>query len=285
MSMNLSKRSGGKGQKLPYRTLLAIPLGLLAAAGCSGGGSSGAPNTRAAGASALYAKGDQAYQSGDRVAAIKDLEAAVAADPKMLMARERLGDAYKDVGRYEDAMVEYRELARLDPYGPTSYYKLGVTQQLLGRLEPAAENYQKSLKLDSREWRSRMNLGLVRLAQGKVDEAVKATKLATEAAPKEADAWSNYGVALDAGGNPADAEQAYRMALTLAANQPGTMLNLSQSLLAQKKYDQVLPVVAEVVKIEDSTMARRIYGDALKGQGKTAEADEQYKKAEALRGK
>jgi len=261
------------------RFVVVLSVGLLLTTGCSGSRKGSARPASPAGADALYARGAQAYQAGDRTAAIRDLEAAVAANPRMLMARERLGDVYKDVGRYEDAMIEYRELSKLDPFGPTSYYKLGVTQQLLGRLGPAAENYEKALKLDSREWRSRMNLGLVRLAEGKTDEAVKATKMATEAAPKEADAWSNYGVTLDAAGNPADAEQAYRQALSLKPKQAGTMLNLGQSLLAQKKYDQAAPLLAELVKIEDSKLARRLYGDALKGQGKTAEADAQYEKA------
>jgi tetratricopeptide (TPR) repeat protein len=266
------------------RAAMVTMLGLLAVGGCSRGDNSAAGKSPT-GAAGLYARADQSLAAGNRAAAITDLEAAVAADPKMLMARERLGDAYKDEGRYEDALNQYREVSKLDPYGPTSYYKLGVTQQLLGQLDPAAASYTKALKLDSREWRSQMNLGLVRLAQGKTDEAVKHTKLAAEAAPKESDAWSNYGVALDASGKPADAEQAYRMSLSLQGRQPGTMINLCQTLLEQKKYDQALPILADVVTIEDSSMARRMYGDALKGQGKTAEAEEQYKKAEALKGK
>lgn len=281
MFTNLSKGWSGMGSG---RMAAGLALAVVMAGGCSSSKSpSGAPV--ATGATGAYARGDQAYQAGDHNGAIRELEAAVAADPRMLMARERLGDAYKDVGRYEDAMVEYRELARLDPYGPTSYYKLGVTQQLLGRLDQAADSYNKALRLDSREWRSRMNLGLVRLAQGKADEAVKATKTATEAAPGEADAWSNYGVALDAAGNAADAEQAYRKSLAISPRQPGTMLNLSQSLLAQKKYDQAAGVLADVVKVEDSAMARRLYGDSLKGQGKTTEADTQYQRADSMKGK
>lgn len=256
-----------------------VMAGLLLIGGCAGNRSGDGPAAAPLTAKDLYARGVQAYEAGDSTAAINDLKAAVAADPRMLMARERLGDAYKDIGRYEDALAQYRELAKLDPYGPISYYKMGVTQQLLGRLEPAAASYQTAMKLDSREWRSGMNLGMVRLAEGKTDEAVKATRLATEAAPDQAEAWSNYGVALDAEGKAAEAELAYQKALALKPKQPGTMINLSQNLLARQKYDEAATVLAEVVQIEDTPLARRLYGDALKGQGKTAEAEEQYQKA------
>jgi tetratricopeptide (TPR) repeat protein len=72
---------------------------------------------------------------------VADLEAAVAADPRMIMARERLGDAYKDAGRFDDALRQYQELTQLDPLGPTSWYKLGVAQQLTGQRDQAAASY------------------------------------------------------------------------------------------------------------------------------------------------
>lgn len=272
------------------RTAAALALGSTLLGGCAarrnadrepaaGAGRGAAPQPDAA---RLYARGTKTYEAGDRAGAVADLEAAVAAAPRMIMARERLGDAYKDADRYDDALRQYQELTQLDPLGPTSWYKLGVAQQLAGQRDPAAASYARALRLDANDWRSRMNLGLVKLTQWNVSEAVADTKRATEVAPTEAEPWHNHGTALDAAGRPDEAEQAYRKALELRPDGAATMVNLGQNLIGQGKSAEAVGILEQAVRAEDSAVARRLYGDALKAQNREADAQEQYRKAEEL---
>jgi tetratricopeptide (TPR) repeat protein len=271
---------------VPRRVRHHVAL-LAAAAAVAGGCAKGSANATPRGATAvtaappgdavkLYARGVKAYEGGDRTRAVADLEAAVAADPSLIMARERLGDAYKDAGQYDRAMAQYDALTRLDPYGATGWYKLGVSQHLQGRLPAAAASYGRALKLDRADWKSRMNLGLVQLADGHSSDAVGNLKQATDGAPNRADAWANYGAALDAAGSYPEAEAAYRKALQLQPDQPAIELNLATNLLAQKKPVDAAGLLEQVVKAEDSPLARRRLGDAFLAQQKYAEAEAQY---------
>src|SRR2546425_658195 len=106
--------------------LAALTIG-VAVAGCSRKApppvASGRPDSKAL---QLYASGAKAYDAGDKQKGMADLEAAVAADPNLIMARTRLGDAYNDADEYGKAAEQYEALTRLDPSEPASWYKLGM---------------------------------------------------------------------------------------------------------------------------------------------------------------
>ena len=250
--------------------------GMLTATGC-------AKKPPAPTAADLYAKGAKAYDAGDRPAAITALEAAVAAEPNRIMARQLLGDAYTDVGNFPAAQAQLEEVVKLDPYGPSSWRKLGVIRHLQGQSGPAAQAYQKALKYDADDWEARMNLGLVRRAQGKTAEALPDLQRATELAPQKLDPWVNYGVGLDSANRPAEAESAYRTALGLKPGDPEIQLNLARTLLAQKKADDAVALLEQIVQKNDSARARKTYGDALSALNRKPEADKQYQLAAKLK--
>lgn len=230
-------------------------------------------------ATELYARGLKAYEAGNRTAATADFESAVAAGPKLIMAREKLGDAYKDAGQLEKALSQYQVLVELDPYGPASWRRLGIAEHLLGRLPQASESYSKAIKLDANDYESHMNLGLVKMAEGKGAEAVVEGKKSTELAPTQPDVWTNYGATLDATGDMPGAESAYRRSLQLKPEQPAVQMNLANNLITQKKGEEAVNLMRQVVKMEDSAMARRRLGDALLLDKKNDEAEAEYRTA------
>ena len=227
----------------------------------------------------MYVAGAVAYQQGQREEAVQKLLDATTANPELVMARELLGDLFREMGDYGKAESEYEALVKLDPYGASSWRRLGVAQHLLNKLLKAEASYSRAIKLEPGDWESHMNLGVVYYALGRRDDAVRMATRATELASDKAVAWSNLGAVLDAGGKYADGEKAFRKSLELDTNQPALLLNLSTNLLYQAKPREAVSVLDQLVRVKDSAVARKRYGDALLMVKRDADAEEQYRAA------
>jgi superkiller protein 3 len=226
-----------------------------------------------------YVKAVQAYNSGDRDRAVANLLTATRVNPDLIMARLMLGDLYREGGDYNSAVGQYEKLVQLDPYTWSNFYKLGVTYQFLERLQDAANSYSKALKLNPDDANTNMNLGLVYLFLGNPDDAVKYAERATLLDPKSAAAFSNLGVALDARGEYSRAEAAYRHSLDIDPENATTLLNLGTNLIAQNKGSEAVDIMEQVIKMQDTPLHRKRYGDALAKAGRYDDAVEQYQQA------
>jgi tetratricopeptide (TPR) repeat protein len=121
----------------------------------------------------LYVRAMEAYNQGDRAAAIAGLIDATQANPELRMAHSMLGDLYREQGAYARAAPHYEAMTQLDPYHLDNHYRLGVTYHLLARLQDAAAAYLRALQLNPQDMRSNMNLGLVYLSLGQLDDAAR----------------------------------------------------------------------------------------------------------------
>ena len=111
-----------------------------------------------------YVQGVLAYQSGDSVKAMANLQEAVAKKDDMVMARSMLGDLYRAKGSHDDyeaAREQYEAVARLDPYEYLNHYHLGLVYQLLECLQDATASYLTALNLKPEDAKSNMQLGTV----------------------------------------------------------------------------------------------------------------------------
>lgn len=194
---------------------------------------------------AMYVRGVQAAQRGERDAAIADLSAAVAAKGDMISARQLLGDLYRQSGQWAKAAEQYEAVSRLDP----------------------------------NDWKAQMNLGLARLASGQAKTAVEPARAAAKLQPQNPIVWANLGAALDAAGELSDAEGAYRKSLQLDANQPAVRMNLASNLMSQNMAAEALPVLEPIAQSQPSARLHHMLGDAMTASGRGAEAEAQYQAA------
>jgi tetratricopeptide (TPR) repeat protein len=264
-----------KNRTFHLLVLVAVGVSLtgLIGAGCqsnTGGGIKGVDK---------YVRAVQAYNAGDRDRAVANLLAATRANPDLIMARLMLGDLYREGGDYNAAVGQYEQLVKLDPYTWSNFYKLGVSYQFLERLREAMNSYNRALKLNPDDPNTNMNLGLVNLYLGNPDDAVKYCERATLLDPKSASAFSNPGVALDARGDFTRAEAAYRHSLDLDPENTTTLLNLGTNLIAQNKGAEAVDIMERVIKMQDTPLHRKRYGDALAKAGRYDDAVEQYNAA------
>ena len=257
---------------------VAVVTSLTVLTGCQSDNSSGVEKPKAV---EKYVSGYQAYKKGNTDDAIRELEAAVARNPELRMARITLGEIYRTRNDYNSASKQYESLVNLDPYTLNNHYYLGVSYQFLTRYDDSAVAYLRGLKLSPEDFRSNMNLGAVYLGIGDVDSAVNYLDKATQIDPKSAVAWSNLGVALDAKGSMVLAETAYRKAIELDPSSLTVLQNLGSNLLAQSKNTEALTLWLQIVEKAKTSYSHTRLGEAYGLSKQYDKAAEQF--AEALK--
>ena len=128
---------------------------------------------------ALHLLGVVAHQKGDHAGAVELIARAIAGNPCDAMYHANLAEAYRALGRLDQAIASCRAALRLRP----DY--------------PEAAN----------------NLGLALLGQGKIDDAVAQLGEALRLKPDYAMACNNLGNALRLRGDWNEAEQHFRRAV------------------------------------------------------------------------
>lgn len=93
--------------------------------------------------------------------AVKELETAVQADPKLPFVHFNLGLAYTQKQDDERARDEFHKDIALEPDVPFSYDKLGGLEATAGNEDEAAKNYRSALKIDPQMISSLMGLAKV----------------------------------------------------------------------------------------------------------------------------
>jgi tetratricopeptide (TPR) repeat protein len=93
--------------------------------------------------------------------AVKELDAAAKADPKLPFVHFNLGLAYVHKQDYERARVEFHKDIAVEPDVPFSYEQLGSLETTVGNENDAAKNYRGALKVDPRLVSAHMGLAKI----------------------------------------------------------------------------------------------------------------------------
>jgi tetratricopeptide (TPR) repeat protein len=98
------------------------------------------------------------------------------------------GDDYMNAGRYDAAILEYRNALKTQPEDFKTYLKLGEAQQLQGRTTDAFRTFSKASEIDAKDPRPRIEAGRMLLASGHAAAAEARAELVLRADPGNADA-------------------------------------------------------------------------------------------------
>ena len=93
--------------------------------------------------------------------AIKEIEAAAQADPKLPFVHFNLGLAYVHKQEYDRARAEFQKDIAIEPDAPFSFEQLGSLEATNGNDEEAAKNYRAALKIDPKRIDSLMGLAKI----------------------------------------------------------------------------------------------------------------------------
>jgi tetratricopeptide (TPR) repeat protein len=73
-----------------------------------------------------FARANQLHQSGDIEGAIRGYQSILAKQPQRVDVRSNLGAAYSRLGRYEEAIAQYKQALRLDSHNETIRFNLAL---------------------------------------------------------------------------------------------------------------------------------------------------------------
>jgi protein O-GlcNAc transferase len=116
---------------------------------------------------------------------------ANALDPRNAAILANLGELFRRVRRYQDAITAFEGAIRLQPNLITAWLNLGIAQTNAARHADALKTFRHAVKLDPINPQVRFNLGNSLFEYGYVDDAVKELEAATKLKPDFADAWIN----------------------------------------------------------------------------------------------
>lgn len=103
-------------------------------------------------------------------AAVSDFRHALTIEPNYAEAHFNLGNALKDLLRYQDALMSYDKAIALNPNFADAYYGRGVLLSELKQCDEALESFNRALTINPELTRARYNIGIIKLLQGNFEE-------------------------------------------------------------------------------------------------------------------
>lgn len=199
-------------------------------------------------ADSLHLLGLITAEQSDPNAGILLIRRAMALVPNRAEHHHSLAQAYRRLGRMEDAVSEYRAAAAIRPDAVEIQSNLATALRLLGRHLEAAGHYRRAVAL----------------------------------APDSADMWYNLANALSETGPPEETEASYRRAIDLKPDFAYAFANFGHWLITRGRWEEARAVLAEAVRLAPQYAAGHAnLGIALQELG-SAEAEDCYRMAIVL---
>ena len=196
-------------------------------------------------------------------------------DPNNLQARIKLGEIYKELGRLQDAAVEFREafridekninahegflavskeMLRLDPKNVQARINLGLAFKMLGRLQDAAVELREALRLDEKKFHAYYNLGLIYKELDRLPEAVAEFREAIRLEPDNPQARFSLGLVLKTIGRMQDAATEFREVVRLEPNNLQALINLGQLNIQFSEWQKAAAKFVKVLQLDPGNL-------------------------------
>ena len=114
----------------------------------------------------VFAKGVALHQSGDILGAVEAYQEVLAREPERIDARSNLGAVFVRLGRYEDAVREYRRALELGPGLATVRFNLALALYKSALLAEAARELEQVVAIDPKNTKALLLLADCELQAG-----------------------------------------------------------------------------------------------------------------------
>lgn len=123
--------------------------------------------------------------------AVRNLRAALALQPGLVMAHEVLGEVLRKQDRLPEAEAAFREALALDGGNPALMLHLASAQKAQGQFDAAIESVQQALSVNPKAAQAWLLLGSLNYEQGDIDAAVKGFRQSIRLDPEQAQTHFN----------------------------------------------------------------------------------------------
>ena len=189
---------------------------------------------------ALHMLGVLALQAVRPEAAIDLIGRAIALRGDNATFHNNIGEAYRSLGRLDDAVAHFAKATDLDPHAAEGHMNLGNARKQQGRFDEAIADYRRALELKPGYAEAHMNLGVALMQRARSAEAADQFRQALSLNPNFPEALMNLGIVLQDRGELGEAIAQYRRALALRPHYAVAHFNLGNALLEQGSLDGAL---------------------------------------------
>ena len=191
-----------------------------------------------------------------------------------------LGLAYRNQGKIDEAMAEWKKTISIVPDYPDAHSNLGLVYLKQGNLEKAIVEYKKVISIIPRYAEAHVNLGIAYGGQGKLEEEIAALKTAIKINPNLAEAHYNLGLVYRKQSKIEKAIVEYKTAIRINPNYLQAHVNLGLIYQKQGKLDEAISEYKTAISITpNDAEAHYNLGVVYNKQGKLDEAISEYKTA------
>lgn len=227
------------------------------------------------------------YASGDLESALRELERAIAINPRFTRAYIESGDIYMELAEYDKAERQFAAAVRSEPRNFMAQYRHASVLHKLGSLEESKRAYLRALSIRPTDFDANLGLSIVQLESGLPEQAISYAQRAVRADPPSGRARMHLGNVYAAMDQHESAIVEYQQAADMLET-PGTglLLNLADSLNQLQRYAEMVGTLEQLVLIEPESVAYerlgsgyfrlRRYDDALSAFNSSVELDPNY---------
>lgn len=213
---------------------------------------------------ASYARAVELHASGDLEASLRELERAIAFNPKFTLAYLEAGDIYLEMSQYDLAEREYAKAVRAEPRNFMAQYRHAQVLHRLGELQAANRAYLRALSIRPSDFDANLGISIVLLELGKAEQALPYGQRAVRSDPPSGRARMHLGNVYAAIDQHEKAVIEYQQAAELMdAPTPGLLLNMAESLNQLGRYAEMVGALDQLVRMEPNAIAYERLGSGL----------------------
>lgn len=209
---------------------------------------------------------------------------AVAKTPWNAGARNNLGNALAEKGKFPEAIAQYEEALSLNPGFDDPHYNLGNALAKTGQLQEAIEHYRVALRVRPKDAAIRYALGEALRRVGQDSEAQDQFEEALNCSSDSVEVWSGLGSAMLDGRRWADAAKAFNKALQLSPDDIDALVNYAGALAQQGQNTEAIQAFQTALRMEPNAAdVHNDLGGVLAQDGRLAQAKEEFEHALRLK--
>ncbi|MBM3571880.1 MAG: tetratricopeptide repeat protein, partial [Alphaproteobacteria bacterium] len=234
---------------------------------------------------ALHLAGMLARDAGHSEVAVRLIGAAIARSDHRYEFHNNLGNALRDVGRFDDAFASFRRALEIRPDDPAVLTNFaaalaaapGASSAVLGEARDLAE---RAVHLAPNAADGHFTLGTIRLRLGERKAALRSFETAAQLAPDFAEAHYNAGVQYLELGETDRAFVAFARAIELKPGYVEPRCNQATVLIGRGEAARAVAMTTEATRLApDHSGAHCVLGNALFACGQTGAAIAAYEQA------
>jgi predicted O-linked N-acetylglucosamine transferase (SPINDLY family) len=185
-------------------------------------------------------------------------------------------------GRAPEARPWLEQAVAINPGQPIFLNNLGSALQSLGEHVEAVRCYERAVLLDPSRFIIRYNIGYAQLSLGQWDAAAAQFRYVIEHIPDHADAYVSLGHVLMRKGDVDNAIETYRAGLLRCPSYHSLWNNLGNALKVKADWEGAVVAYREALRYNpNSALAANNLGDSLLDLGRPEEGIEYFRKSSA----